>query len=747
MKNIALIILTAIVQNVFSQNSVEGYLTSNGKPVSFAGIGLLNSTIGTSSQSDGFYSLKDIPNGKYTIVFSMIGFELEKRIIDLNNNDLKINIELKEASTLLKEVVVSGTMKEVTKLNSPVAVEVYNSNFFIANPSPSIFESMQNINGIRPQINCNVCNTGDIHINGLEGPYTMVLIDGMPIVSGLSTVYGLTGIPQSLIERVEIVKGPSSSLYGSEAVGGLINIITKKTNNAPIIFADIFRTSWQEYNTDLGIKFINKKAQSIVGINYFNYQNPLDNNLDGFTDITLQDRYSIFNKWSFKRKENRKASIAARYIKEDRWGGQMDWQPIHRGGDDIYGESIYTNRWEIFGLYQLPTQESVNLQYSANRHQQNSVYGDTWYIADQIISFTQLTWNKKINIRNDLLAGLAYRYSTYDDNTPATQNPDTTYLPGIFIQNEYSLNDQSTLLMGIRWDYNNHHGSIYTPRLNYKWASLNKKQTLRWGMGNGFRVANIFTEDHAALTGAREVIFAQELAPETSWNTNLNYVKSIYTKNNTYINIDATLFYTYFLNRIIPDYESNVNQIIYDNLDGNAISKGISISTDITASNGLKIMLGTTIQEVTLNENNQTTHQLLTERLSGVWNVNYTWTESNIKIDYTGNVYGPMRLPLLGPLDDRPSHSPWYSIQNIQITKVFKKGFECYGGIKNLLNFTPPANSIARAFDPFDKAVTFDNDGNAIASASNPNALTFDPSYVYASNQGLRTFIGIRYTF
>ena len=677
----------------------------------------------------------------------MIGFELEKRIIDLNNNDLKINIELKEASTLLKEVVVSGTMKEVTKLNSPVAVEVYNSNFFIANPSPSIFESMQNINGIRPQINCNVCNTGDIHINGLEGPYTMVLIDGMPIVSGLSTVYGLTGIPQSLIERVEIVKGPSSSLYGSEAVGGLINIITKKTNNAPIIFADIFRTSWQEYNTDLGIKFINKKAQSIVGINYFNYQNPLDNNLDGFTDITLQDRYSIFNKWSFKRKENRKASIAARYIKEDRWGGQMDWQPIHRGGDDIYGESIYTNRWEIFGLYQLPTQESVNLQYSANRHQQNSVYGDTWYIADQIISFTQLTWNKKINIRNDLLAGLAYRYSTYDDNTPATQNPDTTYLPGIFIQNEYSLNDQSTLLMGIRWDYNNHHGSIYTPRLNYKWASLNKKQTLRWGMGNGFRVANIFTEDHAALTGAREVIFAQELAPETSWNTNLNYVKSIYTKNNTYINIDATLFYTYFLNRIIPDYESNVNQIIYDNLDGNAISKGISISTDITASNGLKIMLGTTIQEVTLNENNQTTHQLLTERLSGVWNVNYTWTESNIKIDYTGNVYGPMRLPLLGPLDDRPSHSPWYSIQNIQITKVFKKGFECYGGIKNLLNFTPPANSIARAFDPFDKAVTFDNDGNAIASASNPNALTFDPSYVYASNQGLRTFIGIRYTF
>ena len=103
----------------------------------------------------------------------------------------------------------------------------YNKNFFKSNPSASIFESIQNINGIRPQINCGVCNTGDIHINGQDGSNTMVLIDGLPIVSGLSTVYGLTGIPQSLIEKIEIIKGPTSATYGSEAIGGLINLITK----------------------------------------------------------------------------------------------------------------------------------------------------------------------------------------------------------------------------------------------------------------------------------------------------------------------------------------------------------------------------------------------------------------------------------------------------------------------------------------------------------------------------------------
>src|SRR5690606_7025256 len=151
----------------------------------------------------------------------------------------------------------------------------------------NIFEALQIVNGVRPQLNCNVCNTGDIHINGLEGPYTLVLIDGMPIVSGLSTVYGLSGIPNSLLERVEIVKGPASSLYGSEAVGGLINIITKSPAGAPRFSADINSTSWGETNTDFGFRANLGKSAVLVGVNYFNYSNPIDNNDDNFTDVTL----------------------------------------------------------------------------------------------------------------------------------------------------------------------------------------------------------------------------------------------------------------------------------------------------------------------------------------------------------------------------------------------------------------------------------------------------------------------------
>lgn len=157
-------------------------------------------------------------------------------------------------------------------------------------------------------------------------------------------------------------------------------------------------------------------------------------------------------------------------------------------------------------------------------------------------------------------------------------------------------------------------------------------------------------------------------------------------------------------------------------------------------------MAGATLMDVTIEEAGEKRSQLLTEKFTGVWSIEYTVLPWNLRLNYSGNVYSPMRLPLLGELDDRNEYSPWFSIQNIQLTKPINKEWEIYGGAKNLLNFRPASNSIARSFDPFDKNVEFDANGNALATPNNPNALTFDPTYVYASNQGIRLFIGIKYT-
>jgi len=740
--NISCLLFLGIAAIKGQTNSISGKVSSNGEVLPFVNVYLKKTKQGTSTNKNGFFELKNIPNGTYTIVASSIGYKFKsKKITLIGNQKIVKNFNLK-VNDALEEIVISGTLRPVTKSNSPVPVEVYSKTFFRKNPTPSIFESLQNVNGVSPQLNCSVCNTGDIHINGLEGSYTFVLIDGMPIVSGLSTVYGLTGIPQALIERVEIVKGPASTLYGSEAVGGIINVITKKPTNAPLLSTDTFVSSWGEVNLDVGLRYnASEKVQGLLGINYFNFQNRIDNNNDNFTDLTLQNRISIFNKVNIERKSNKVFTIAGRYVYEDRWGGEIDWGKEFRGGNQIYGESIYTNRWETFGIYELPTSENLSFQFSANGHYQDSFYGETSYDAEQLIGFGQLVYNKQLGKKHDLLLGAAYRYTFYDDNTFATLNengvnnsPSIIHLPGVFAQDEISLSARKKLLLGVRWDNNSIHGNIFSPRVNYKWNSRDKSNIVRLSAGNGFRVANVFTEDHAALTGARTVEFDGELDPETSWNANVNYVKKINTEN-SFITIDASAFYTYFNNRILPDYETDPNKIIYANLEGSSVSQGISLNTDVLFTNGLAINAGATLMEVSVTENNVKRTQLLTEGFSGVWSISYKFN-TNFSIDYTGNIYGPMRLPLLGENDPRDEYSPWFSIQNIQLSKKFNNSWEIYGGVKNLLNFTPASNSINSADNPFDDGVN---------TELNPER-AFDPSYIYASNQGIRTFAGVRFT-
>ena len=690
---------------------------------------------------DGFFKLSSSKNSS-TILISAIGYN-EKLVKLSTSSELLITME--ENNKFLDELVISGTLQLIKRKDSPILVDVYNSSYLKKIPSPSLVESTDQIAGVRPQLNCAVCNTGDIHINGMEGSYAMVVIDGMPLMGGLSTVYGLQGIPTSLIHQLEVVKGPASTLYGSEAMAGLINVITKDVSCLPNLSIDFNISSWGEFQGSALFKMLNKKrVKSFTTFDVLKYANPKDNNGDNFTDLALKNRYSVFNKFYIYPKSTQKNpfNISLRYMHEDRWGGQMNWDETYRGSNEIYGESILTNRFEAYSSYHIPFAKQLIWKNSYSWHNQQSWYGITSYNAKQVIGFSQLTWHKDLGQKNKLLTGLALRYNLYDDNTPATVIANEWWLPGFFVQDQLSFNDKNKVLLGWRTDLHSKHGVINSPRFNYQ-HSFSDKTTLRFGLGNGFRVVNVFTEDHAALTGAREVIFNESLLPERSKNANINISTD---QKTTFFDFHAegSMFYTHFSNKIIPDFETNDNQIIYSNLDGYSVSKGLSLQVGLQCKEiPLKLNANGTLLDVGVfnyDENNNVikTQQLLSEQNSFKYNIAYELIKWGIQLDYTASRYGPIRLPLLEN-DFRPAHSSPYSIHNIKLTKNFSNRRSLYLGVRNLFNFTPPNYSILRAHDPFDQYVDDEID--------NPNGYTFDASYMYASFQGINIIFGGSFVF
>ncbi len=742
MKLVSFIYLSLVFGLAVAQTgTLTGIVRIEGKAIEFINVFLSGTKLGSTTNVEGKFSIGAVPAGNYEVKITGIGYQTKILNVTVKSGETSnVDVDIKEDVSQLQEVVITGTMKEVTKMDSPIPIEVYAPSFFMKNQTPNIFEALSLVNGVQPQINCNVCNTGDIHINGLEGPYTMILIDGMPIVSSLSTVYGLAGIPNSLVKRMEIVKGPASTLYGSEAVGGVINIITKEPFSVPSFKADVFATSLGEYNVDVASGFKVGKASSLIGVNYFNYDQMRDINDDNFTDVTLQKRISFFNRWSLHRKSGKNFSLAGRYIHETRWGGELQWNSSLRGSDQVYGESIYTDRVEFIGSYQFNASSPLQLDYSYNYHNQNSYYGIVKFLAEQQIAFTQLRWNKQVG-KHELLAGTPLRYVYFDDNTIGTSNlsmnqPSVTFLPGVFIQDDIKFSSKFSSLAGLRYDRHNVHGSIWTPRLSFKF-SPDKNNTLRLTSGSGYRVVNLFTEDHAALTGSRQVEILNDLKPEQSWNLNLNYAHNILLQDG-FINLDASVFYTYFTNKIVGDFLTDPNKIIYDNLDGHAISKGVTLNADMSFAHGLKIISGVTLMDVyqvqNQNDMEKKIPQLQAPRFSGTFTVSQSISSAKMEIDLTGKINGPMHLPVVAN-DYRPSMSPWFGLINLQITKTITSQLDMYAGVKNLLNFVPK-DPFLRPFDPFDKYV----------SENNPNGYTFDTSYNYAPIQGAKIMIGLRWT-
>ncbi|MDG2246624.1 MAG: TonB-dependent receptor [Flavobacteriales bacterium] len=676
-----------------------GKVSSNGEPVPFAtitgnGVQLSADVLGTFSESTSV-------TGKVRITVSAIGYEPLSLTVFLPSTDLQI--ELKESTVSLDAAVVSGSLSPMSIRDVPAKIEVMNRQMLQEIPVANLTESIQFQNGVQEVVACGVCATSDIHINGIEGAYTLVLIDGMPVIGSLASIYGLSGIPSSMIEQVEIIKGPASALYGSEAMGGVINIITRNASQNQYGTLSLSGSDLQQQQLE-GAFSIPLNDRNALLLSTDIQRNPLrfDRNGDGFTDIPTLEKQSFFSKWQYRGEKGGRLSVATRLFNEQRFGGQLAFdRGEHLGGTDVYGEFIETQRAELFGTAVIGGLSAWQVDWSMSTHDQDSYYGDTYFAAKHNIGFANIYWNRK-NRSHDLTIGTTQRVEDYADNT-AVQAQGVEYMPGAFIQDLWKIGNHIRVQPGFRADIHPIHGVITAPRLNAQWSITDQTQ-LRFSAGKGFREVNLITEDHAALTGSREVLIIGTLNPEISYSYSGN-IRHSFTSSKGYGVVDLDVFHTLFSNRILPDFNSVENAIVYSNIDGNAVSQGIAFNASFNHISGWNASLGTTLLESFERTNDGRAYQVLTPSSMSNARVAYVVKKTNTKFSWNALLYGPMRLPEFPEEFSRPTTSEWFSLQHLQISQRISSSFDIELGIRNILNYTQdtplvdPANPFSEDFD------------------------------------------------
>jgi outer membrane receptor for ferrienterochelin and colicins len=505
-------------------------------------------------------------------------------------------------------------------------------------------------------------------------------------------------------------------------MGGVINVITKDARFAPRLSLGAYATSNGETSANLAAARTFGGAATLVSVSGSHNDRFVDRNGDDFSDLPLVSRISVFNKWSPAEASEEPMQFSARYYHETRFGGTSEWTSADRGSSSVYGESIHTSRAELLGTYTIEAGGSpLRVDAAFNWHDQNSYYGDQPYMATQTTTFVQGAWLPGFG-RSSLALGATLRYQSYRDSATFHQTRDENLTPGLFAQNELALGSGVTLLAGLRVDRHPVHGTIPSPRLALKWDA-GRHTTLRVNAATGFRVVSLFTEDHAALTGARDVRIEGKLDPERSRNlvVSLNRTFDIGGVPDA-LTLDLDAYLTRFTNRIVPDYDTDPELIVYRNLRGMAETRGVELALGYaTALEPLSANLGITLQDVYQVNDGVRSDIAFATHFQGVFTLGYKFPRARLALDWTGRVLGPMQLPRF---DGLPSRSPWLTEQHVQGTWSLRSGVNVYGAVKNIFDYVQ-ANPIIDPWHPFGS--------------------DFDTARVYGPIQGRRVLLGMRY--
>ncbi|MEG1642717.1 MAG: TonB-dependent receptor [Bacteroidales bacterium] len=606
--------------HVNTDANISGHviLSNTGEHLPYIQISVIGTTIGTTTDATGHYFLKNLPEGKYNIRASGIGYAPQSFVVVFEaNKTIEVNFSLNEDTMELEQVVVSSSRSEMKRANSSSLVNVLTYKTFDAVGAKSLVDVLDYQPGIRVEDNCQNCGFMQVRINGLDGHYSQILMNSRPIYSALTGVYGLEQIPANVVDRVEVVRGGGSALFGASAIGGTINIITKDpvNNSAEIAHSltSIGITSALDNNTTLNASVVtdsNKAGIMLYGQNRI--RDSYDTDGDGYSEIPMLRTKTIGMRSFIKTGSFGKLNFQYHGINEFRRGGNMlDKIPHEANLAEQTNHSI--NGGEIsYDLFLRNYKDKINI-YSSFQHTKRdsyyggdkdpNAYGNTTDLV--VVSGAQYThkWNRLWFLPSELVCGLEYNYNNLTDEYPGYNQyicQKVNIISG-YLQNEWR-DEKWGVLLGLRVDKHNLiNKPIFSPRVNFRY-NPNKSFNFRLTYSSGFRAPQTFDEDlHVAIVGGKRVttILASDLKQESSQS--ISFSADMYrTFGRIKTNLLVELFYTdlkdIFATRIVSKDELSGTNVLERYNGSGARVFGANIEAKFGLFPQLQVQGGATIQ-------------------------------------------------------------------------------------------------------------------------------------------------------
>ena len=526
----------------------------NKEHLEFITITIKGTTIGTITDVTGHYFLKNLPEGAYTLEVRCVGYQTATRNVYLQKGKTtEENFELEKDAIALNGVVVSANRNETHRREAPTLVSIIDTRLYENTTSTTLAQGLNYIPGVRVESNCQNCGFQQVRINGLEGPYTQILIDSRPIFSALSGVYGIEQIPASMIQQVEVMRGGGSALFGSSPIAGTINIITKEPlrNSAMLSHTITGVGGFNSFdnNTSLNASLVtddHKAGIYIFGQNRhrsgYDYPQILDPKTgkrkgDGFTELNKINGQTIGFRSYLKTSDYTKFTLEYHHMEEFRRGGDNIDLPPHEAQVAEQTDHSINGGGLKFDYYSPNELHKVSAYFSAQHTDRDSYYGPgeldptdaygqtkdfTWVLGSQY----DLHFDKCLFMPADFIAGLEYNQDDLTDKMTGYDRELNQHIniASVFAQNEWK-NSRWGFLIGARLDKHNLIDHvIFSPRANLRFNPT-RDINLRLSYSSGFRAPQAYNEDlHIENAGGNVamIVLADDLKEERSHSINLS---------------------------------------------------------------------------------------------------------------------------------------------------------------------------------------------------------------------------------